>query len=750
MVAFIDWGERIESIPEKLANPKLLDILRACEVHADFKVVELLLIHTTPPQAGIVVDASDGTIEPKNDVGIMPRERLCISYCPDAHVPAEVRALRADFPDVVHLNGVETGAPASLCLYEDWGFEERRWTPERHLGRILWWLRETSRGTLHAQDQALEQLFYATDHTVVLPAEFRDQSAEDLGALHFAQVERQDKRLYLIASTIKPDVRASSFQPLMVDLPAVENPPIQRAPRSLGELTDQLARAGSALQPNFDAALKRQFRSSADGNSVDGSLLLILRIPRTRGGVVERIDVRGFLACETFENVGIRMGALFRPDPNGSAFVVDDLSIGGATAPPDDRWRLTPIDLVDLRHMPSREFARTISGVPQEGAEFAGVLAGVGSLGSAMADIWGREGWGRWTFIDPDEVAPHNLVRHILTSGAVGFPKAQCVREHVTHSLGHARKDASAICSRASDMANSEVVAALEGAALLVDASTTIEVPRDWSERALPRSASVFFTHSGMSAVLLIEDLEQQIRLSALEAQYYRAIITEPWGEEHLQRPDELRIGAGCRDHSVVLAYELVKLHAAQLARRLRKGTECASAAIQVWTLDDATGGISVASVPVHHMNSIDRVGWSVRWDEGLREKLGAMRKAGLPSETGGIVVGVIDQKLRTITMVDASPAPADSHAEATGFIRGTEGSQDYVSRCARLTGGMVDYIGEWHSHPAGHSASPSSTDVVLLATLTERLAADGVPVLMVIVSEGDLSVSLGDIRRGK
>jgi integrative and conjugative element protein (TIGR02256 family) len=373
----------------------------------------------------------------------------------------------------------------------------------------------------------------------------------------------------------------------------------------------------------------------------------------------------------------------------------------------------------------------------------------VGSLGSAMADIWSREGWGRWTFIDPDDVAPHNLVRHISTSGAVGFPKAQCVRAHVAHSLGHDRKDASAICSRANDMTHSDVVAALENAALLVDASTTIEVPRDWSERPLPRSASLFFTHSGMSAVLLIEDHEQQIRLSALEAQYYRAIITEPWGEEHLQRPDELRVGAGCRDHSLVLSNELVKLHAAQLARRLRKATDYASAAIQVWTLNDATGGISVASVPVRHTNSIDCVGWSVRWDEGLRHKLGAMRKAGLPSETGGIVVGVIDQKLRTLTMVDASPAPADSHAEATGFIRGTEGSQDYVSRCARLTGGMVDYIGEWHSHPAGHSASPSTTDVVLLATLAERLEADGVPALMVIVSQSDLSVSLGESRRG-
>lgn len=745
MVDFIDWGERIESVPEELASPQLLGILHACEEHPDFRIVELRLFSAMPPYVGIVVDVADGTIEPKNDVGIMPRERLCISYRPDAHVPAEVRALRKDFPEVVHLDSVEADAPASLCLYEDWGFEERRWTPRRHLGRILWWLRETSRGSLHAQDQALEQLFYANGHTVVLPAEFQDQSAEKLGAFHLSQVERPDNRLYLIASIEKPDVRGPSFQPLMLDLPEIENLPVQHPPRNLGELSDQLQRAGSALQPNFDVALKRQFRSSAEGQGVGGRLLLIVRIPRARGGVIERIDSRGFLVCETFENVGIRMGALFRPDPNGPAFVCDDLKIGGIAAPPDDRWRSIPIEMVDLRLMPSRKFARTISGIPEEGAEFAGVLAGVGSLGSAMADIWGREGWGRWTFIDPDEIAPHNLVRHVSTSGAVGFPKAQCVRAHVAQSLGQDRKDTKAICSRANDEASSEVAAALEAADLLVDASTTIEVPRDWSEREMPRSASTFVTHSGMSAVLLIEDQEQRVRLSALEAQYYRAIICEPWGEEHLQRPDHLRVGAGCRDHSVVLSYELIKLHAAQLARRLRKGVETAGAAIFVWTLDDSTGGISAASVPVHQVRSLKRGDWDVRWDEGLREKLHALREANLPSETGGVLVGVIDQKLRTMTVVDASAAPADSDADATGFTRGTDGSEAYVSRCAKLTGGMVGYIGEWHSHPDGHSASPSTTDAALLATLTERLAVDGVPALMVIVSADDLSVWLGD-----
>lgn len=749
MGEFIEWGERIEQIGDSLSTPQLLGLLRACKDHPHFKVVELRLVHTQPPHIVIVVDACDGTIAPKNDLGLRPRERLAISFRPDNTFPAEVRALRADFPDVVHLNGVDASEPASLCLYENWPHEERRWTPEKHLGRILWWLRHTADGTIHAQDQALEQLFYDTGATVVLPAEFEEKAADELGAIYCEQVTRPDKRLYLVASMKKPNLRALPFQPLIVDLTAVGNIPIQRPPGTLGELDEHLARMGIEFLPSFEAALKRQFRLDTDRKGMKSDILLIVRIPRTRQNKVERLDHRGFLVSGTFEDVGIKLGALFRPVPRGPVSAVDDLGIGGSRLAAESTWRSFALQLVDLRRMPSREFARMISGIPEKGADFAGVLAGLGSLGSVLSDLWTREGWGRWTFIDPDYVAPHNLVRHIATSSAVGFSKVELARAHVSHSLGLERDIPAAIVASANDFEHADVSSAFAAAQLLVDASTTIEVPREWSEKDVPRSASVFFTHSGLSAVLLLEDSRREIRLSALEAQYYRAIIIESWGEDHLHEPGQVRVGVGCRDHSFLLSYELVKLHAAQLARRLRTAVDSETAAISIWALDDATGAISAVSVRVHKTRSIDLDEWQVRWDEGVEIKLRAMRDECLPAETGGILVGVIDQKLRTITIVDASSAPPDSSAEATSFVRGTDGSQDYVTRCETLTGHMVSYTGEWHSHPAGYSAAPSLTDVTLLATLATRLAADGVPALMAIVSENDLTVSIAETRSG-
>lgn len=747
MANFIDWGESIEEVPKELENPQLIDIVRACEEHPDFKLVELRLIPTQPPHVGVVVDVCDGTVAPQNPVGILPRERLCLSFRPEALIPAEVRALRSDFPDVIHLNGVIQGEPASLCLYESWSFEERRWTAQRHLARILWWLRGASDGTLHAQEQGVEQLFYDTGYVVVLPANFSCQEVAELGGLHLAKIEREGQRTYLIASQGQGvgDPK-SRIQPVVIDVPPVSNQPIQRAPRTLGDLDDQLRSLGSALEPHLSDAIKRQSKVVNGGLAVNGGVLLLLRVPRMRDGEIERVDVRGFLLLDGFEEVGIQLGVLFRPQPGKPAFAVADIGFGIPNSNQDqsEAWRSLEIYMVDPRPLPSAALARALSGIEDMGAAFAGVLAGVGSLGSAMADTWVRGGWGRWTFIDPDEVSPHNLIRHRAHAPEVGFPKARVVQARSAHALGHGPEQASSICARANDLSNPGVRSALESADLLVDASTTIEVPRDWSELELPRSASVFLTFSGMSAVLLVEDENRQTRLSSLEAQYYRAVLTQQWGESHLDEPGSVRIGVGCRDHSVVLSYELVQLHAMQLARHLRKAVGKPHASINIWMLDDATGEVAAESVPVYSATSRQFGDWSVRLDDGLVFKMRKMREAKLPSETGGILVGVIDQKLRTITVVDASPAPMDSCGEAHSFVRGADGGRAYVARCERLTAGMVGYIGEWHSHPDGYSSRPSKIDVALLKTLTLRLRCDGIPALMVIVSENEIGISLG------
>ena len=408
---------------------------------------------------------------------------------------------------------------------------------------------------------------------------------------------------------------------------------------------------------------------------------------------------------------------------------------------------LEPLEPAEISHCATRESARQVSGVRQNTAEFKGVLAGVGALGGVLAGLWSREAWGTWTYVDDDLLRPHNVIRHIAGDAFIGCSKAEAVLAEASSSFYPGYAPGAAIHARISDWSHPGLADVLAGAALLVDVTTTLEAPRDLSARdGVPRAASVFLTPSGMGSVMLLEDRARLVRLDALEAQYYRAILYQKWGEEHLAgHRGHLWVGAGCRDISLVMSHEVVQAHGATLARQLRLSSERDEAQIRVWSLDDGTGGISAHAVRVSRPLASQCGAWRIVWDEHLRERLFTRRASCLPSETGGILLGYHDLKLKTLHLVDALPAPSDSEADTTGFTRGVQGLREALERCARLTGHIVGYVGEWHSHPRGTGASPSRLDLALLAELADRMAQDGLPELMLIVGEVEVRLMLGE-----
>ncbi len=242
-----------------------------------------------------------------------------------------------------------------------------------------------------------------------------------------------------------------------------------------------------------------------------------------------------------------------------------------------------------------------------------------------------------------------------------------------------------------------------------------------------------------------MESADRSLRLDALEAQYYRAIINAEWGKDHLEgHRGSIRVGAGCRDVSTIISFESILFHAAMIARQVRLLRDKSAAYIRVWTGDFETGALAASEIPVCEPSRFHSGDWHVIMDTGLKEKLGTIRMSHLPNETGGIILGYVDQKLRHIYVVDVLNAPADSEADRTGFTRGVEGLKAALDEVTRRTANIVGYIGEWHSHPPFSSANPRSLDRTLIKELADTLELDGQPALMVIVgSTGELSVSV-------
>ncbi|HCF0599186.1 TPA: Mov34/MPN/PAD-1 family protein, partial [Pseudomonas aeruginosa] len=60
-----------------------------------------------------------------------------------------------------------------------------------------------------------------------------------------------------------------------------------------------------------------------------------------------------------------------------------------------------------------------------------------------------------------------------------------------------------------------------------------------------------------------------------------------------------------------------------------------------------------------------------------------------------------------------------------------------------RRTANVVDYVGEWHSHPQGCSANASTDDQKLLASLSNLMSGEGLPALMLIMADKEVSLHL-------
>ncbi|GAA3438286.1 ThiF family adenylyltransferase [Kutzneria kofuensis] len=103
-----------------------------------------------------------------------------------------------------------------------------------------------------------------------------------------------------------------------------------------------------------------------------------------------------------------------------------------------------------------------------------------------------------------------------------------------------------------------------------------------------------------------------------------------------------------------------------------------------------------------------------------------------LDCETGGYLLGQIDQASRVVWITEAPPPPPGSEATATSVKLIPDFVRQVVAERRARTRGLVDWVGTWHTHP--HSEpNPSSLDVSTAAGLAEERGA----LLLLIVGGG-------------
>lgn len=111
-----------------------------------------------------------------------------------------------------------------------------------------------------------------------------------------------------------------------------------------------------------------------------------------------------------------------------------------------------------------------------------------------------------------------------------------------------------------------------------------------------------------------------------------------------------------------------------------------------------------------------------------------SMRTAGV-NEAGGVLLGYRRGPHLHGTIATV-PAPRD-RATPTRFRRQDPRHQKIALEAWRRSGGYVDWVGEWHSHPGG-SPIPSHVD---FKTWTQQVSRVGMPMVFLIVSNRQIGV---------
>lgn len=711
-----------------------------------YKFARVVSLRRNPEGVETVVVELDVEVPQRPVYPIRPLETVALRFHPaDRNVP-EVLAMRPDFPKAPHQNLTDEEHPRSLCLYDQpWSTLRMRWTPARFVERVREWLALTARGELHGDDQPLEPMLLDWESRLVIPAgAFRDLKEGTFVRLLVEVASTEPRGGVIVARTLDESPRDSTsarFVATLLKCKPQEHGVIRRTPKTLDDLHTFATAAGLDLKRELQILLK-SWRAKKD--IYDARLIILLWLPKTRnaGADVEDSDLWAFANHLTIRELGNLLGAwaldgksvlpLFGDQPPAADCSAAKLSLL------NPQWTLTP------------KSAARANGL-NDAVDEKLVAVGAGALGSQVLMNLARCGFGQWTVVDDDLLLPHNLARHALSGFGMGVPKAAAVAHHMRSICKAPTKWIVADVLDPQGKAE-ELKAECSAAKCVVDLSASVPVARALA-RTVPgvaRAASLFLNPAGTQVVLLAEDGQRKLRLDHLEHQFYRAVLNDSALANHFRsQGDSRRYAFSCRDISSTLPQHLVALHAAVGSKAIRDALVQPEALIKVWTVD-LDMQVSASTIQPVQVIEFTVGGWTVCMDEAFQNRLLELRQAKLPNETGGVLLGSFDLERKIVYLVDTIPSPPDSKEWPTLYIRGAKGLAGAVDRVSERTAGMLQYVGEWHSHPKGVPPLPSDDDCTVFVWLTELMDQDGFPTIMIIASDGCVATYVCNMAQGK
>jgi proteasome lid subunit RPN8/RPN11 len=327
-------------------------------------------------------------------------------------------------------------------------------------------------------------------------------------------------------------------------------------------------------------------------------------------------------------------------------------------------------------------------------------ILGCGSLGSKIALHLARNGNNDFYCIDNDIFLPHNNARHAL-SLAFYREKAWQLANSIKN-ISYANVHSIDNNAHSVDYSNSRII---------IDTTASFSVRNFLMENsALPQIISAGLYNSGLNGLLLIENHKKNCKLLHEWAfLYYQSLSDkEVRGTLFSNNLENIHIGQSCSSQTMVASDAQISLMAAVMSMRIQEvlsDLENTQEEILFYTYSDSCLKTSKIGLPKFH-----KIAFSNEWDiyisAEVSQKMLELLNLKSPNETGGVLLGTVFNYARSVVITSLLPPPPDSSEEKKQFILGTANLYQTIQQIEHKSHGKVTYLGTWHTHPSGGSAS--------------------------------------------
>lgn len=458
--------------------------------------------------------------------------------------------------------------------------------------------------------------------------------------------------------------------------------------------------------------------------------------PATLGDLLEHIKSYGYpLAIDNLKNVCDEKKeyiyfqlALLRPAK----------IIGKNTAINFICFRAKVEDIVSMNHSASVEEvslidftdytqAKYLSETPDSVFNKHVCILGCGAIGSKIASHLHRSGIFCIDLVDTDSFMPHNIVRHSLSSykpGSFLLNKAQAMKTYLSEMFYEMPHDG--IKAYNQDALEHMSQTDLNTIDIVIDASASARVMYGLDSITFSRKTRIVrvaLSEGGnVGVTYLVIDSKQP--LADFYMEILRATLTNDevyhWlASERKNSTENIRIGEGCHSNTMRISDDTISAHAALMSSAIRHifENEQHNRIILSFAHRDFSGSMQTCLLPVKPYQQFlcaNDSNWTVRIPEDLLVDIRLRSKIAGQKESGGYLFGHIDYKRRIIYPLNHF-TPRDSRGTKTGFRLGTSGLKDYKKKISQRSIGQMEYIGDWHSHPAS-SLNMSAIDMATCA----------------------------------